>query len=484
MEMKKACHALLAVCIVLLAHVSPSSAGLYKIQGLGNLGILPVSGGIAGSYAYGINDAGQVVGQSTSTSGWQAFKWDASIGMIGLGYLPGDIQNSRGSAINSSEVVVGSSSSSNGTEAFLWNGSVMTGLGDLPGGFFNSTASAINDSGQVVGTGYNTNHFEAFLYDSTKGMRGLGSIINTGANSSYNSYAYDINDLGLVTGYSGSPSGDQAVIWQTNGSITPLGDLPGGMFSSRGKAINPAGAVVGYGTSANGTEAFIRTPAGSMAGLGALSGLYFYSDAWDINDSGLIAGVSRNNNNFAESFTWDDAHGMLSLQYQLDSSGDDFTNIQALYVNYNGQLAGTANGLDGRPVAVLLTPVAGTDADGDGYFADNSNDCDDSNAAIHPYASEISLDSVDQDCNGVDRTINVTTATYSTKKGLLTVEATSNYGQGAGLSLKTSSTNFGSMTWNKQRKTWTYLIYPGYNPGTIYVYGAEGWVTKAVTTVR
>ena len=48
--------------------------------------------------------------------------------------------------------------------------------------------------------------------------------------------------------------------------------------------------------------------------------------------------------------------------------------------------------------------VDGTDADGDGYadVAAGGNDCDDSDAAIHPDAADSSIDGVDQNCDDVD----------------------------------------------------------------------------------
>lgn len=40
-----------------------------------------------------------------------------------------------------------------------------------------------------------------------------------------------------------------------------------------------------------------------------------------------------------------------------------------------------------------------TDADGDGFIA--SDDCDDTNAAVNPGATEVCDDQVDNDCNGL-----------------------------------------------------------------------------------
>ncbi|MEW6569796.1 MAG: S8 family serine peptidase [Nitrospirota bacterium] len=128
--------------------------------------------------------------------------------------------------------------------------------------------------------------------------------------------------------------------------------------------------------------------------------------------------------------------------------------------------------------------VTCTDADNDGYYVEEgcgtAQDCNDSNPSIHPSASEVKHDGVDQDCNGYDLTIDILNAIYGAKKDSLGVEATSDLGQKANLELA----GYGTMKWDRKKLKWTIsLNRVGGNPGTITVSGTEG-SESATTTVK
>lgn len=116
------------------------------------------------------------------------------------------------------------------------------------------------------------------------------------------------------------------------------------------------------------------------------------------------------------------------------------------------------------------------DADGDGYPV--TTDCNDADADIHPGATEVVGDGVDQDCNGYDLTISVTKASYNPKRDSLSVEATSDLGKDAALQVQ----GFGAMSWSRRKQLWSLSVRnAGGDPGSVTVTGIEGSVS--VSTV-
>ena len=124
-----------------------------------------------------------------------------------------------------------------------------------------------------------------------------------------------------------------------------------------------------------------------------------------------------------------------------------------------------------------------TDADGDGHYPSSpsycgGDDCDNNNANAHPGLTEILFDGIDQDCNGYDLTIAVTKAVHTRRNDTLTVEATSAQAQFAHLEV----VGFGPLVWNAKRSKWAGTFVPaGGNPLEITVQGIEGSVTGSVS---
>jgi probable HAF family extracellular repeat protein len=145
---------------------------------------VPVDLGTLGgriSSAVGVNDRGQVVGNSYIDAGnvaQHAFSWTATDGMVDLGTLGGSI--SSAAAVNARGQVVGYSYIDAGNvaqHAFSWTATDgMLDLGTL-GGFF-SQATAVNARGHVVGVSSTADVVadHAFLWTARDGMVDLGTL--------------------------------------------------------------------------------------------------------------------------------------------------------------------------------------------------------------------------------------------------------------------------------------------------------------------
>jgi len=230
------------------------------------LGDLP--GGIFRSEAMGVSgDGSVVVGESSSTSGGEAYRWEAGT-MIGLGDLPGGIFDSFARGVSGDgSVVVGGGHSASGGEAFRWEAGQMTGLGDLAGGNFYSYAQDVSvDGSVVVGNSYSASGIEAFRWEDDV-MTGLGDL--TGGEFGSNAFGVS-GDGSVVVGYSASALlGQEAFIWDADNGMRSLKDVLINDFGldmtdwtlGRAHSISNNGLViVGSGINPYGnTEAWIAT---------------------------------------------------------------------------------------------------------------------------------------------------------------------------------------------------------------------------------
>ena len=180
---------------------SNSHAFLWdQIGGTQDLGVL--SGRIT-SIAYDINEAGQVVGWSGGNSPDRAILWDPVEGIQNLGTLWAPVYGDGQSfayGINNDGQVVGQVQWGGGPSnctAFLWDS--VEGMRQIDG----SLAYDINEGGQVVGvyiTGQGT-HRAMGPYGPLNDQldaSGAGWILE---------YAYDINDTGQIVGSGWGPDG-------------------------------------------------------------------------------------------------------------------------------------------------------------------------------------------------------------------------------------------------------------------------------------
>jgi probable HAF family extracellular repeat protein len=329
------------------------AAALYTLTDLGAL-----TGGTS-SYATGINNNGQVVGQAASAEGFRAFVWSATGGLVNLGTLNGS-NFSYATGINDNGQVVGYANVNNTPVAWQWDGKGgMTSLSAVANAS-RSYAYGINNGGQIVGYA-NTGT------DTTAATVWQGSQPPTELNNrSISSIATGVNEPGQIVGQIASADGFRAALW-TAGTLTNLGTLNGGSYSYA-TGINDQGQVVGYstigkppGSTSSGflgttLNAFIWNSSTGMTSLGSLSP-QDNSYATGVNENGQVVGYSYGLDQGSyryRAFMWDNG-AMTDLNNLIDPALGWALNV-ANAVNDQGQIVGLGINAAGQSRAFLLTP--------------------------------------------------------------------------------------------------------------------------------
>lgn len=279
---------LLCLCGLVLLPLTVRAVTQYEII---SFNLLAPSGGFTNSYAYGLNENGQVVGT----------------GQYGVGpFAP-----------------------------FLYDNGIVTLLS--PGVGFDE-ASALNDSGLIVGN----IGFEASSYAGGGSWTPLGSLGST-------SFVYDVNASGLAAGeaYDDVSRKFRAVSF-SGGVATDLGTLGGS--SGVARAVNASGWIVGNADLEFDVfcHAFLHKD-GVMIDLGTLAGAEACSFAYGINAAGQIVGWSDTSEGTFRAFLWDADGGMVDLG---SLTGYEFS--EARGINALGQIVGGALSYDSDEAAILF----------------------------------------------------------------------------------------------------------------------------------
>jgi probable HAF family extracellular repeat protein len=350
----------LVAAVVLLMTVAANAQIRYKLIGLGTLGGL-------GSYAYCINDEGQVVGYALIPSGkGHAVLFDTTGGgaNVDLGAPSG--KPSAAYCINNLGQIVGHASA-NTIQATLFD---PTGGGDnlYLGSLFPSDWSAarsINNEGQIVGSGHLPGTHEtihAALFDPS----GAGDNIDLGTLGGSQSGAQCINDLGQIVGHARtSANRTHATLFDPTGGRNnrDLGTLPGGEYSLA-SSINNIGQVVGRAyTTPEVWHAtlFNSSGNGNNLDLGILPGTV-NSQAHCINDLGQIVGLAQtaSRKGIAVLFDANGTGNNIDLNTLIDPDLG-WKLWDARGINNHGQIVGYGTNPAGYGRAFLLNPLTWTE---------------------------------------------------------------------------------------------------------------------------
>ena len=345
---------LLALVLSLLTPSRRLAAENYSITDLGTLGG-------SQSRAYGVNDLGQVVGESRTVTGdSHAFLWlpepayGQPAGMNDLGTLGGAV--SAAFDINNNGIIVGRAETTDPTlfRAFLWD----PGIGNMqelatPEG--PAEALAINDFGEVAGTGVDEIGFSQAFYRSAEGTIVFFSTLVPGDFVSQGSglgYAGNINFAGTTF----FPA--HAFKFGGETGFIPLEDLGVESFVYGMNVLNQTvGSVVSDDWEHAALWGFII----SLTDLGTLGGTD--SRAYAINDMSEVIGFADTTRDIQHAFVWQ--AGTMTDLNDLLPPGANWQLEVARDINESGQIVGRGIAPNGQMHAFLLTTCSFADLDGD-----------------------------------------------------------------------------------------------------------------------
>src|SRR6476620_1337121 len=203
-----------------------------------------------GTYAFGINDLGQIVGYYTDLSNYvHSFLYSGGI------YTtiddPSATNGTYADSINASGQITGGYRDDSGGHGFLYSGGTYTTI-DYPSATNVTVPESINDLVQIVGYYDDASGRHGFLYSS-----GTYTTIDdpSGTNGTV---VTSINDLGQITGYYQDASGAHGFLY-SSGTYTTI-DYPSAANLTVVTSINDLGQITGYYQDASGIHGFLADP--------------------------------------------------------------------------------------------------------------------------------------------------------------------------------------------------------------------------------
>jgi probable HAF family extracellular repeat protein len=180
-----------------LGNVAPSPSSVGFLWNGSTMTQLPSLGGTY-TLPLDINASGTIVGYASLAGGsFHAFAYAGGV-ISDLGTLPGG-GSSQAFGMNDAGVIVGDSSGSQQISAVRWSGGTIAGLGQLPGGSW-SMAVDVNSAGDVVGTAKTSAGVQRAVLWSGGTIVDLNTQISAGSGWQLDNAAA-INDNGWIVGY-------------------------------------------------------------------------------------------------------------------------------------------------------------------------------------------------------------------------------------------------------------------------------------------
>ncbi|MFN4291312.1 MAG: hypothetical protein ACK4E7_10595 [Permianibacter sp.] len=343
------------------------------------------------SFAYGINNMGEVVGYGTgplvpNSEGSaevrqfsaHAYKWPGAGALEDLGHLGKNESfaysiNDNGTVVGRGLVVTSAPGATEVVQTLAYRlplGGEMQRLPAPSQTISTMSATSVAQDEHVVGyalaqvvTGDNNYYSRGFIWSPVTQTTVLIPSLEEKSASGLR----DVNSTaGKAVGYA-VKNGQQVAIQISLSETSTLVEIGGlGGVSSAANAINSQGVVVGgsFVADNSGSQGFIYHE-GTVRSIGLLDHQFTYSSANDINDEGLVVGTgqaSRAPSRY-HAVVFDSAQAeavLVDLNAKIDCA-DDLKNrwvlTEAVAVNNNGHIIGYgAKG--GITRAFLLTPSA------------------------------------------------------------------------------------------------------------------------------
>lgn len=326
--------------LALLVLAPPAAAQKYVVSELPPLTSF-------GARVWDLNDAGVAVGHGLSPTLQQhALRWPGT----GVNDLTPTNALAEAQGLSESGVLAGCMQIAGTTQAVRWNGGTLTPLGWLPG-HIGSFAQDVNDAGLIAGWSVTT------VGDPVACIWNGGAPQAIGATFSW---AFAASETGDVVGRQWVGVDVQAFRWRA-GVSTVLPDL--GPNNAQAVGISPQGRIAGAAQSpvTNHLHGVVWDQDLNVADLGDFLD-FFNAYATDVNDAGVaVGGALTLEGDPLTALVWR-GNGTEDLQ-TLIQPGSGWTLKQAQAVNRRGEIVGMGlHAPGGGDKAFILRP----DCDGDG----------------------------------------------------------------------------------------------------------------------